>query len=565
MTGAGDGEQCLVHTVFRRQVDTAGDRPALEFGAVRMTYSELDGRAAEVSAALRAFVDRPNVLVATYLPRGPELVAAYLGILAAGAAYVPLDPSQPHAWNLDRIRTAAARVVVTDRAHRQLFDDAVTVVTMDDLPAAGAAPEAAVTPGPADLAYVMFTSGSTGNPKAVAVPHRAVVGLVCGQDYLAMGPDQCQLLHSPHTFDASTFEIWGSLLTGGRLAIAPPGPRTGTDFARLITEHGVTTAFFTTALFRVLLEEQPRALALLHQVIFGGEAVYPELLRDARMTLPDTKLVAAYGPTETTTFATTYHGPVPAAAVLGTALRGMATYILDADLEPVADGAAGELCIAGSGLAAGYLGAPDLTADRFVPDPFAAQPGSRLYRTGDEVRRTGTGPIEFVGRLDSQLKIRGRRIEPAEVERALLRHAGVRAAYVTAEQNSTRGRYLAAYVTVATDTELGEADLRCHMEATVPDQLRPDVYVLRSAVRLTPHGKLERRRQLDGVAPAPRHQQYHVVRNALGQCAFWPAGRSIPQGWAHAGRSGTLEQCGSYVREVWPDILRPADSEALKP
>ncbi|WP_327099131.1 amino acid adenylation domain-containing protein [Nocardia vinacea] len=559
-----DASNTVVHRRVLQWSTRTPDSVALEFGDRRFVYADLATAACRIAAGLRRQGVGPDVPVGVHLPRSERLVIAHLAVLAAGGAYLTLDPAQPDKALADQIAIASVPVVITDRASRDRLPSTVRTLLFDDLVDHPAEP-LPDSVGPDHFACIMFTSGSTGKPKAVAIPHRAVVNLVTAQNYMTVGPEQCYLLHTAPTFDPSIFETWGALLNGGRLAIAPPGAPSVGELARLVREHGATATFLTPTMFRLILEEQPHALHPLRDLLLGGEAIFPAHLELAAQHLPDTSIIVGYGPTESTVLVTahvqTSADPLPPVVVIGHDITGVRTYILDEDLNPVPDGEPGELCIAGAGLACGYLGAPDLTAERFAPDPHASRPGDRLYRTGDRVRAIGYGGMEFLGRLDNQLKIRGRRIEPGEVEQALVHHADVLTAYVTAEQNDRRGKYLAAYVTLRTGSTSDESDLRSHMASAVADHLRPDVYVLRTEASVTANGKLDRRRLIDGAAaptkPSAGPTLRTVVVNDDDQYAIWPAHRPAPTGWTSVDLPGTVDECKTLVRRLWSDI-RPA-------
>ncbi|MGH3158679.1 MAG: amino acid adenylation domain-containing protein, partial [Streptosporangiaceae bacterium] len=348
---------------------------------------------------------------------------------------------------------------------------------------------------PEHLAYLIYTSGSTGRPKAVAIPHRGIVNLVTGRDYLDPGAGQVHLLHSPVTFDAATYEIWGALLHGGTLVVAPPGLLEPSEIRRVIARHGVTAVFITHGLFKLMADEGLSELAGLHILATGGEAVSAEHLERARRALPATRLVNVYGPTETTTFAVCHAipagelvtGPVP----IGTPISHTVTYVLDARGRAVPAGVPGELCIGGPGLARGYLGRPALTASSFVPDPYGGTPGARLYRTGDLVRRRPDGLLDFLSRVDDQVKIRGHRIEPGEVEAVLHQHPGVRLAAVVAREIAPGDRRLVGYV-LTTPSCPGLARLREYLAGLLPDYLVPDLMLPLDRFPMTASGKIDR-------------------------------------------------------------------------
>ncbi|TMC10998.1 MAG: amino acid adenylation domain-containing protein, partial [Chloroflexi bacterium] len=350
--------------------------------------------------------------------------------------------------------------------------------------------------GPRDLAYVLYTSGSTGVPKGVMVEQRSVLRLVCPATFADLGPDETVLQLAPLAFDASTLEVWGPLLNGGRLVVAPPGVLTPEEIGQVVARDGVTTLWLTAGLFNQAVDAGLPGLGGLRQLIVGGDTLSPPHVRRARELLPGTRLVNGYGPTETCTFACCHpiaEGDAARAIPIGLPIGGTTAHVLDeaGDLAPA--GAAGELCVGGLGVARGYQGRPDLTAERFVPDPFA--PGARLYRTGDLARRRADGVIEFRGRRDLQVKVRGFRIEPEEVEARLAEHPGVDAAVVTAVERGSGSRRLVAYVT---GDWPGPRPLRAWLADRLPDHLVPSAFVHLDRLPLTPNGKVDR-----AALPAP--------------------------------------------------------------
>ncbi|MBT2387145.1 non-ribosomal peptide synthetase [Streptomyces sp. ISL-11] len=449
---------------FARQAALTPDSTALISGGTTLTYRELDARAHHLARRLTAEGVRPGTTVAVLMDRSAELVVALLAIVKSGGCYVPLDPRQPASrleWILEQ---TGAPVLLTagPEPGTGIGGGLRTVaVTLDGAAGADApdAPEdasASLFPAePRQLAYVMFTSGSTGTPKGVAVTHENVVGLARDQAWRG-GAHGRVLLHSPHAFDASTYELWVPLLCGGAVVVAPPGDLDARGIAAAVTDAGITGLWVTAGLFSVLAEEDPRCFLGVREVWTGGDAVSPAAVRRVLRACPDTAVVNGYGPTETTTFATCHR--VADAGVLGTvvpigaAMAGMRTEVLDGELRPVAPGEVGELYVGGSGLARGYWNRPALTAERFVADPLG-EPGARLFRTGDLVRQGPGGLLEFVGRSDDQVKIRGFRVEPGEVEAVLAGHPGVAQAAVVVREDRPGHKRLVGYVVPAEESE----------------------------------------------------------------------------------------------------------------
>ena len=490
-----------IPALFAEQVAARPDAVALVCGGRTHTYAALDERANRLAHLLRARGVGLDVPVGVLLERGDDMVAVLLAVLKAGGAYVPLDPGYPAERLTWMLADVAAPVVVTRTDLRDLISDvAADVVALDavagDLAAASPAPPEPVA-GPGSLAYVLFTSGSTGRPKGVMVEHRSVLRLVCGTDYVAFGPDERFAQVADASFDAFTFEMWGALLHGGALCVIPTDVLlTDGGLGRALKDNGVTSMFLTSALFTEVMAGHPDSFAGLTNLLVGGDTLNVTRIRQLLEGEPahrPARLLNGYGPTETTTFAVCgLIETVPAGATsvpIGRPIANTSGYVLDRHLRPVPVGVPGELFIGGPGVARGYANRPALTAERFVPDPFAGG-GSRMYRTGDVVRHLRNGTIEFLGRADSQVKIRGFRVEPGEVEAALTLHPEVgRCAVVVDEAPS--GRRLVAYVVPAT-TGAAPSDLRDFLAAMLPPYMLPASFVELSSLPLTPSGKLDR-------------------------------------------------------------------------
>ena len=513
-------EVCL-HARFARQAERTPDAVALidlGAGGAEMTYRELDRRSALLARRLRAVGAAPDMPVAVLLERSADMVVALLGILRAGAAYVPLDLGYPWerlAWMLE---DSGARLVVTRGAALEPFGseglEAVRIDDLPDLPAVEEVEPPEVSIGPNNLAYILYTSGSTGRPKGIAVPHRAVARLVIDPGYVTLGPEETILQLAPVPFDASTFEIWGALLNGGRLAIFPAGPVSLRELGAALRRHRVTTVFLTAGLFHQMIAEAPEGLSGLRQLIAGGDAVSAAHARIALEMLPGCRLINGYGPTETTTFALC-HSITPAdterrTLTLGRPIARSSVWLLDEHLEPVPPGVPGELYLGGDGLARGYWRRPDQTAGHFVPHPFAGAPGERLYRTGDLARWLPDGTVDFLGRIDRQVKIRGFRVEPAEIEATLERHPDIAVAVVQPRDNGRGGKRLVAWVVPAAPSrdapDLSDAELLAWCLDRLPAFMAPGAFVQMDALPLDPNGKVDRR-----VLPDPVPRGHYVA------------------------------------------------------
>ncbi|WP_315986295.1 non-ribosomal peptide synthetase [Streptomyces sp. or43] len=497
--------------LFAAQAHRTPDAVAVAGDDTALTYAELDGISADLAGALAGLGITPESGIGVLLARSPAVVAVSLGAVRAAGAYVPLDAGWP-GERLDQVAgVAGVRVLVVDEdafASPWVAATArqVPVVVVDRLGRIlRGAPERpgrpAVVPGPGTLAYVMFTSGSTGLPKGVGVTHADVVALTADSAWQG-GAADAVLMHSAYVFDASTFEIWAPLLRGGRVVIAPEGVLEAAALGDAVQEHGVSAVFLTTALFNVIAETDPGAFAGLRLVCAGGELASPDAMQRVAGTAPGVRVLHVYGPTETTTFATRYDvaaglpsGPPP----IGRPLDGMRGYVLDGSLGPVPPGVVGELYLAGHGVARGYTGLPGLTAARFVADPFDAE-GGRMYRTGDLVRWTDDGQIAYVARADNQVKLRGYRIELGEIEGVLACCDGVADSFAVVREDVPGDRRLVAYVVPAAGARPEAADLARAVGRSLPAYMVPAAFVLIEALPLTLNGKVDQR-----ALPAPAH------------------------------------------------------------
>ncbi|WP_282796165.1 non-ribosomal peptide synthetase [Streptomyces sp. CC224B] len=517
-----------VTELFARHAADTPDAPALtDTDGTTLTYGQLDRRTNRLAHLLRERGVGRDAVVAVALPRSAAYVVTVLAVLKAGGAYLPLDSAYPAARLEFMLRDAAPAALVTDAGTaaalpaadcpRLVLDDPATRAAL------AAAPDQEPPPSwrghPDQLAYLMYTSGSTGTPKGVGVTHRGVTGLATDR---RQDPEVYRRvpLHCAQSFDASTYELWVPLLNGGAIVVVPPGRLDVATLSRLTAEHELTGVMFSSGLFRVVAEEQPEAFTGVREVWAGGDVVPPSTVERLLATCPGIRFVNAFGPTEAT-MAVSVHvmagpediGPVVA---IGRPLDNTRLYVLDAALRPVPPGTPGELYAAGERLARGYRGRHALTAERFVADPFGP-PGTRMYRTGDVAAWTREGLLHFRGRVDDQVKLRGYRIEPGEVQAALVRHEGVaQALVVPREAPSGRGKQLVAYVVPVRPGGPGPAltvaALRAFAAEALPDFMVPAAFVLLDALPLNANGKTDL-----GALPAPESAAADYVPPATPQ------------------------------------------------
>ena len=471
--------------LFAQQVKSRPDAIAVVDGEHSITYAELDERSNRLAHWLRTRGVGAEARVGVLLDRGHELVTAVLAVLKAGGAYVPISPGHPRERQRDMLADAEASVVVTrEEVHRATSHGPVHT------PPVKVASRA--------LAYVLFTSGSTGRPKGVMVEHRSVLRLICNTDYVDFGPDERIAQVADPSFDAFTFEVWGALLHGGTLCVIPTDAiLTPGRLGQAVAAHRVTTMFLTSALFTEVMADNPDSFAGLRNLLVGGDTVSVSRARqlvESEWPVRPARLVNGYGPTETTTFAVCgLIDSVPADATsvpIGKPIANTSCYVLDVDLKPVPDGTAGELFIGGPGVARGYAGRPEETAERFLPDPFTQGDDARMYRTGDMVRHRVEGVLEFLGRVDNQVKIRGYRVELGEVEAALGQHPDTRQLAVVVDETTGTRRLVAHVVPVVPGTT--PAGMREFLVGRLPEWMIPAVYVVSADLPLTTSGKVDK-------------------------------------------------------------------------
>lgn len=485
---APDTASDFVHRLVERRAAASPAAIAVADGDVRLTYGELDRQANMLACELVSRGIGVESRVAVNVPRSAGFVVAALAVLKAGAAYVPVDPGYP-----------------ADRQEFMLADSGSDLVVRPELmmerlgrhPAesspAGPPP---VAHYPSQLAYLIYTSGSTGTPKAVAVTHADVANLLISDRRLTVLPGQVVAHLAPTAFDASTFEIWAALAAGARLEVIADGRLSAHELGARLRSCRPDWMFLTTGLFHLIVDADPDALRSVGVLITGGDVLSPRHVQRAAGLVAG-RLYAAYGPTETTVFASLHEvHSQPAADVghvpLGTPLTSKTMRVLGDDLAELPVGELGQIYIGGAGLARGYHGRPGLTAQHFVADPYSASPGARLYRTGDRGRLLPGGDLQFCGRDDRQVKLRGFRIELDEIEAALAAHpmVGAQAVVLVAEESDKR---LVAYAAPSGTGELRPGELRSWLAARLPDYMLPGNYVLLDALPLDPNGKVDRR------------------------------------------------------------------------
>jgi amino acid adenylation domain-containing protein len=532
--------ESTIGDVFHAQALATPRATALIFEDETLTYEVLDQRSDALATHLLATGAAPGQFIALCMERSLDLIVAMLAVIKSGAAYVPLDPDYPVERLEMLVRDCAAPIVLTHHQHAGKFRNTPTrTLELDTSDARGffevLANHRLPSGSPESPAYVMYTSGSTGVPKGVVIPHRAVLRLVKNTNFADLGPSQTFLQFAPASFDAATLEIWAPLLNGGKLCIAPPGKITLEDLGRIIRERGISTLWLTSALFNLMVEEQIDALKPLRQLLTGGDAASYSHFRKFHSEIPYCRLINGYGPTENTTFtACKTFGPddlrqgiVP----IGKPISNTQVYILDQFLRPVSIGVVGELFTGGDGLAREYLNAPELTAEKFLPHPF--KPGQRIYRTGDRARFLSSGDIQFLGRLDHQVKIRGYRIEPGEIEHALRMHPAVRDAVVLMCGESQSDKHLVCcWIPQPPVSPAVTSDsLSFFLKQKLPDYFIPARLISLEKFPINANGKVDRRALRATVA-------------------------NLVDETAHSAPANEISPLEKTLLEIWRDVLK---------
>ncbi|MCA1566190.1 MAG: amino acid adenylation domain-containing protein [Acidobacteria bacterium] len=502
-TQAGYPGGLSLHGLFEAQAARTPDAIAVTCDGARLTYAELDERANRLAHHLQELGVGAESLVGICAERSNEMVVGLLGVLKAGGAYMPLEPTYPRERLSFMLSDARVSILLTqEHLLGKLSDTGAQVVCLDSDQAPIAGQNAANPRARAHAespAYVIYTSGSTGRPKGVVITHAAICNhMMWMQSAFPLDASDAVLQKTPFSFDASVWEFYAPLMAGARLVMAEPGGHQDSSYlVRAIEEERITTLQTVPSLLRMLLAEPGlKRCRSLKRLFCGGEPLTVELREQLHGQLDAVKLYNLYGPTEATIEASSWEcerrggGRV---VPIGNPIANAQMYVLDRHLKPVAWGAAGELYLGGAGLARGYLRAPALTAEKFIPNPFSPEAGARLYRTGDLARHLPGGAVEFLGRADHQVKVRCFRIELGEIEAALMEHPSVRETVVVAREGAGEEKHLVAYVVAAVDGQTpADHELRGHLRESLPDYMVPAAFVVLERLPLTPNGKVDR-------------------------------------------------------------------------
>jgi amino acid adenylation domain-containing protein len=508
-----------IHQLFEEQVEYTPDAIAVVFQEQNLTYQQLNHRANQVAQYLQTLGVGAETLVGICIDPSLEMVVGLLGILKAGGAYVPLSPAYPQERLAFMLTDTQISVVLTQKELvDKLPQHEARVICLDTdweiiNQQTSEKPNSSVKPE--NLAYVMYTSGSTGQPKGVSVVHRGVVRLVKETNYISFTNTEVFLQLAPISFDASTFEIWGCLLNGGRLVIYPSNTPSLNELGQVIQQYQVTTLWLTAGLFHLMVDENIHGLKPLRQLLAGGDVLSVPHVQKFLQTVENCKLINGYGPTENTTFTCCYHITEPinpnVSIPIGRPIANTQVYILDHNLQPVTMGATGELYIGGDGLARGYLNRPELTKEKFIPNHFSRDLEARLYKTGDLARYLPDGNIEFLGRIDNQVKIRGFRIELGEIEREIAQHPHVRENMVLARQDRTGEKRLVAYIVPHQHSTYRQETIRSFLQQQLPEYMLPSAFVVLESLPLNANGKVDRHKLPDPSQERPQLEQVYVA------------------------------------------------------
>ena len=503
-------DNCLEQTIteiFEDQVNRTAEAVAIAYEGIELTYRELNQRSNQLGHYLQSRGIAPGDRVGICVERSPELVIGLLGILKAGGAYVPLDPNYP-AERLDfMVKDSEIKILLVQPKFTQKITAPESRLVLIDNEWPTIAQESQENPDSRTTsdypAYILYTSGSTGRPKGVCLCHRNAVRLVIHANYADLGSDQVVFQFVSISFDVSVFEIWGALLNGARLAIFPAYTPSVTELGEWILQHKVTTMWLTSGLFHQMMEDEAgHYFRYVRQLLAGGDVLSLRLVRKFLKQYPECRLINGYGPTENGTFSTC--GELremsldAGSVIIGKAIANSTAFVLDHEMRPALMGEAGELYLGGHGLAHGYWRQPELTAEKFVPNPFTDISGDRLYRSGDLGRYLPDGNLEFLGRTDSQVKLRGYRIELGEIEAVLAQHPAVGQAVAVVREDQPGDKRLVAYVVPCPEKQIQTVEIREYLSKKLPEYMVPSAFVFQQTLPLTPNGKIDRR-----ALPAP--------------------------------------------------------------
>ena len=500
-------DKCI-HQLFEEQVAQTPSNIALVWQNQKFTYEQLNIKANQLAHHLRNLGVKSQTPVGIYLQRSTEAIIAILAILKAGGTYVPLDPAYPQERLTFILKDAGVKVLITDsktspptpllskeREEAQVYrGEVINLDTEWEIIAQNSAENPIELLTPENLAYIMYTSGSTGIPKGVCILHQGVVRLVKSSNYVNLSASEIILQAAPISFDASTLEIWGALLNGGKLVLLPTQQPSLQQLGETLEKYQISTLWLTAGLFHLMVDEQLQSFKGVRQLLAGGDILSPIHAHKLQQTHPNCQLINGYGPTENTTFTCCYrvpkNHPADKPLPIGYAISNTQVYILDSHLQPLPVGIPGELYISGDGLASGYLNRPELTAQKFVPNPF--NPGMRMYKSGDLARFLSDGNIDFLGRIDHQVKIRGFRIELGEIETVLNQHFAVKEAVVIAQEYEPGDKRLIAYI-VPRNEPPASKELKDFSKSRLPEYMIPSGFVILEALPLNPNDKVDRK------------------------------------------------------------------------
>ncbi len=493
----------IIHKLLEAQAEKTPDKTAIEVGSRQITFQQINTSANLLASQLFAAGLKSGEIVALAMTRSPEMIVAMLAVLKCGAAYLPLDCQCPAKRNLGFLEETNANILIANQSCDELLSDGTQCIEFNELQFESAKQigNPAVSVDPEDKAYVMYTSGSTAGPKGVVVPHRAIHRLVLDINYIDIDSNDKILHVSPPEFDASTFEIWGALLNGATVVLYPDQTLDLNVFAGVIKDNDVTITFLTSALFHLIASKYTDALEPLKAVLTGGDVVSPKVINNLLDANPDIQVIACYGPTENTTFSTTH--PITTAnrpksiVPIGNAINGTGVHVLDDQMHPVKNGEVGELYTSGPGVALGYINT-ERNIGNFIRNESICE--GLIYRTGDLVKENAKGELEFVGRKDNQIKVRGYRMSLEEIQAAVLELDEIIDATVTLHKHENGEKQLIAYLHLSAGSELKASDIKRQLSGIIPNYMIPDVIHTNVKLLINKNGKIDKKKVAQSIA-----------------------------------------------------------------